>query len=419
MAHCKHAIADTQSRLDMMIRPELVEQAAKESKYTYRSRKLGPLETIQLWVMMILQDNGSLKKARLCAVGKCNGTFTSAALCKARQKLPLPLLQLVNKMLIELELRREPRILLVDCVNHYLADTVELRRRYRFPGQKKKKNRAVDFPQIRLLSICDLRTGLMLGRYAFASDKHESPMLKHVLDVARRGDTVVFDRGFISFANFHLLISKGIHFIGRLPKNLFANNHGRRRFIHPGRRGSGQVIWDKPIHRSKGLSLRRWGRLPDQMPLRQVMVKVKGGRSRGEIALITDLADTSAKQICEWYRRRWEIETNFRHMKQTLNLEHFKGKSIKVVQREILIQMIAYNLVRMVMMRAARIKGTSCTQISFSDTVTLMLLSAEIYLGVLDLIPERRRSPRPRRIKNRGKNYRVFQNQPQPQRKVA
>lgn len=412
MAYSSRSLTAVKSRVPKLLNKKLVEEAVVRSGYEYRRRKLGPLETILLCVSLILQQNASM----VAGVIQSGGGFTPAALCSARRRLTLSLLAVVNQLLIERLLREEPRVILLDCVNQYLQDTPALRRRYRRPGQKKRK---LDYPQVRSLCLTELKTGVMIGRYDFSSDKHESPVLRQVLELLRPGDTLVMDRGFVSFANFHLLRERGIHFVARLPATLQAKNDGRRRFVHPGRRGSGKVVWDRPLRRTEGTTRRLWRKLPGTLELRQVSVRVGRGRSGGKIVLITDLEHASAKLISTWYRRRWEIETDFRHLKQTLNLETLRSKTVAGVKVELMLQMIAYNIVRILMTEAAKLRGVSARRISFAAATTLLLSDPRIPLSVLSVMPKRQRSSRPRRIKYRGKNYRLITTHPRPQRRVA
>jgi hypothetical protein len=389
--------------------------------HRFRRRTLGPAETILLSVVMILRANASLASSRIAAAG----VFSKAALCKARARLPLALLSALGEWVIARTLEPDgpPRVLLVDAANHYLPDTRELRRRYRHPGQKRPRSRRSDYPQLRVLSVFDLCTGLLLGQFDFASDRHESPMLRQLLGlgVVRPGDTLVFDRGFVSFANFALLRSLGIHFVARLPKTLCATGTtGRRRFVRAGGKGGGRVVWDKPDRRPKGVGIRAWRQCDASLELRQTRVRVGRGRSRGRLTLVTDLVGTAARQLATWYRRRWEIETNFRHLKQTLKLEFFTCRTIAGVKREMLLRQIAYNLVRQVMLHAARRLHVSCRRLGFSDaTQALLYGSPESMLRLLSPLPARVRTARPRQLKYRGKNYRQLTERPVPQRRIA
>jgi hypothetical protein len=415
MAHLSHAIQRVNASLFGKLSRQLVQQAVEQSNYTYRHRKLGPTETVLLCVMMILKANASLAAARIIS----GGVFSAAALCKARRRLPLALLKSLNQLILaRWHKPGQPRILLVDVCNYYLPDRYALRRRYRHPRQKKPAGRRSDYPQMRVLSVFDLHTGMMIGQFDFPSDRHESPMLRQLLSVVRPGDTLIFDRGFVSYGNLQRLQKHGIHFVARLPSSLQAKPTGRRRFLHPGRQGSGQVVWDKPARRSQGTTLSGWQRLGAQLELRQLSLKVTQGRSRGRVRLITDLKQTGARQIANWYRRRWEIETGFRHLKKTLKLEFFTGKSIEGVKIELHLRQMAYNLVRTVMLQAARRGHVACNRISFAQAA-LLLHGEEARLDCLEVLPKRQRTSRPRRLKYRGTNYRYLQSKPTPQRKVA
>jgi len=63
-------------------------------------------------------------------------------------------------------------------------------------------------------------------------------------------------------------------------------------------------------------------------------VRRRGYRTR-TITVITTLLDPKqypAEKIAELYSRRWEIETQFRHIKQTLNWEMLRCRSIAGVR---------------------------------------------------------------------------------------
>jgi len=423
MADLPRAVRHVNSSLHRLLPSEQIRRLCGQVGHRFRRRTLGPAETVLLSVVMILRANASLAATRVAAAG----AFSKAALCKARARLPLALLSAVNDWVVARTLKAAdgpPRVLLVDAANHYLPDTRALRRRYRHPGQKRPRSKRSDYPQMRLLSVFDLHTGLLLAQFDFASDRHESPLLRHLLGlpgVVRPGDTLVCDRGFVSFANFALLKSLGVHFVARLPKTLCATaTTGRRRFVRAGGKGGGRVVWDKPARRPGGVARRAWRRCDASLELRQARVRVGRGRSRGRLTLVTDLTTTAARQLATWYRRRWEIETNFRHLKQTLNLEFLTCRTVAGVKRELLLRQIAYNLVRQVMLHAARRLRVPCRRIGFADaTQALLHASPESLLRLLTPTPARVRTARPRRLKYRGKNYRQLTDRPAKQRKIA
>ncbi|MES2307797.1 MAG: transposase [Verrucomicrobiota bacterium] len=96
---------------------------------------------------------------------------------------------------------------------------------------------------------------------------------------------------------------------------------------------------------------------PDQLPVRiiQFKVQVKGFRT-SKITLMTTLLDPElypTQKIIDLFRKRWEIETGFRYLKTTMKMEVLRCLSPEMIQKEILMHFIAYNLIRKLMLHAA------------------------------------------------------------------
>ena len=172
-----------------------------------------------------------------------------------------------------------------------------------------------------------------------------------------------------------------------------------------------------------------WAALPAELSLRQLTVTAAPGgaghRSR-RLTLVTSLTDAAthpAATIAGWYRRRWEVETDVRHLKQTMNLEFLRTKTPQNVERELLLRAIAYNLVRLAMLRSAELRGTADDpgRVSFADACRWLSLAAAtgVPLLALRVNPLRPRTSRPRQVKYRGKNYRVLTTKPAPQSRVT
>ena len=309
MAMLARAAHEVKSNVTRFLPERVIRDAADAVGHRYRERKLGPVDTVLLLVLQLLSANASLAHAR--ALG--GFAFTPSALCQARARLPLALLRRVLEWLVAQAMAAAagPRVLLVDAFNGYAPDTPTLRRRYGRPRQQRSRGGA-DYPQVRTVGVFDLRTGLLLAQHHFRADRHESPRLSHLLAVARAGDVVVFDRGFVSYANLCLLRAAGVHVVARLAKGLLARRRTRRTRV--GRLGKGDTLvrWDKPGRRPPGapLDARRWAALPGDLRLRQLTVAVRTGRCR-RVTLVTDLTDARAHPaatIAAWYRRRWEVE---------------------------------------------------------------------------------------------------------------
>ena len=422
--------------------------AARAAGHRWRRRKLGPAQTVILLVSQLLSCNGSLAQARALAGYR----VSIAALTRARQRLPLELLERLSAWLVAQAIATvvahdvspppATRVVLVDAANYYTPDTPELRHRYRRPRQKTRHG---DYPQLRTLCVFDLHSGLMLAQHDFPSDRSESPQLRRALDRLglRGGDVVIFDRAFVSYTNLCLLIERGVHVVARLAKNLHARRGTRR--VRRARLGKRDMLvrWRKPMRKPTRKPMRKptrgrggkyaaatpprlWRRLPDHLDLRQIAVPASatlGSRCR-RVTLITTLLNPAthpAAKLAEWYRRRWEIETDLRHLKATLKLEFLRTRSVSNVRRELLLRMIAYNLVRIVMLRAAAPRRIEPRSVSFADACRWLTLTQLSGMSLLHLLihPNRVRRPRPRKLKYRGKNYRLLTTRVAPQRRVA
>lgn len=405
MATLTGSIRHVNAHLGELLPEQSILDAARTVGHRWRERKLGPVRTVLLLVVQILSANASL--ARLRAI---NGYATSvSALAQARARLPVALLERVLDWLLARFVSADaPRVLLIDCSNTYTRDTPQLRKTYRHPKQKRRR---CDYPQLRSICVFDLLSGLLVAEHHFSSDHQESPQLRHLLPLLHPGDVVIFDRGFVSYANFCLLQAHGVHVVARLPKTLLARKGTRRTRQKRLGRNDALACWQKPARATTGITPKQWEQLPDRLQLRQITLSAAArfGRSR-RIHLVTTLLDPrthGASEVGDLYRRRWEVETDFRHLKQTLGLEVLRSRSPANVRRELLLRAIAYNLVRIVMLRPADAKQTTCDRISFADACRwLFLPTDDVPLTKLLTNPKRNRPPRPRKVKYRGRNYR-------------
>ena len=102
----------------------------------------------------------------------------------------------------------------------------------------------------------------------------------------------------------------------------------------------------------------------------------------------------------------WKIETNFRHLKTTKGMDVLKCKTVDGVLKELAVFVLVYNLVRLVMLRAAQRQETPPDRISFIDALR-WLRDARGRDEVIDLIvnPLRPGRVEPRVIKRRMKEY--------------
>jgi len=133
-----------------------------------------------------------------------------------------------------------------------------------------------------------------------------------------------------------------------------------------------RVIWqpsrcDRKAHPELPESATAEGRL---------MVCANPSRPTEPLYLFTTL-ELPAKEILGMYKLRWNVETDLRSLKRTVGLHQLSSKSMDMVEKELLLAIAAYNLVRAVMCLAAKRVNLSPRQLSFSFVQTVVNAALE------------------------------------------
>ena len=103
---------------------------------------------------------------------------------------------------------------------------------------------------------------------------------------------------------------------------------------------------------------------------------------------------------------RWRVETHFGQMKTQLKMRKLKSKTSDGILKELAVYALVYNLIHLVMLKAAERQGVPPHRISFIDTVR-WLLSASPGEPMPDLLinPYRPDRHEPRVVKDREDTY--------------
>jgi len=131
-----------------------------------------------------------------------------------------------------------------------------------------------------------------------------------------------------------------------------------------GKKGGNPSAW---------LSLDQWRALPATMEMRLVKGSLfrKGFRVR-QVAVVTTLLDARqypAKAILQTYLRRWTLEMCLDDLKTTLGLESLRSRSPEMAQKELFQRLIAHNLIRCTMAKAAGDFAVELARISFKGSL--------------------------------------------------
>jgi len=152
-----------------------------------------------------------------------------------------------------------------------------------------------------------------------------------------------------------------------------------------------------------------YAQLPASLLVRELRYRLlqRGYRTR-EVILVTTLLEADlypANELAQLYGERWEIETNLRHLKQTLNMDVLRTKTPDGIHKELAMFAIVYNLVRLVMLEAAQQQAVTVTRISFSDAQRWLCHTHGQPLRALIVLPHRPDRVEPRVRKRRPKNF--------------
>jgi hypothetical protein len=207
------------------------------------------------------------------------------------------------------------------------------------------------------LGLFNLATG-HLDHFIHGNWKeHDMGMIRSVIGWIAEKDVVVADRGFCGWGVMALLVRKNVDVVIRLHQCRDSSSR-LTKWVRPPRRGD----WGKCL----------WAELPDSLAVRIVRYQVvEAGFRTKEVALttLTDKKKYPDEAIIALYGRRWQIELNLRDIKTTLRLDVLRCKTPELIAKEITMQAIAYNLVRGVMFKAARLAGLPLYRLSFKGTV--------------------------------------------------
>jgi len=383
-----------------------VDQLARAVGCQWRQRLLTPAVTVRLFLLQILHGNIAITALR--HVGQV--TMQASSYCAARARLPLELfVQLFDAVAQRAAtLTRDAndgaspgngrRVLLGDATTFSTPDTRPLRDHFGYPpGQRD----GCGFPVGKLLGVIDAVSGAFVAALGCPLFSHEAREMLWLHPLLKKGDILVADRGFCSYAQIALLLRHGVDSVMRL--------HQRR----PVQWAKDHLeVWTRPLQRPQWMSEALWAALPQQLAVRIVRYTVprKGCRTR-VVYVATTLLDPLAyppDTIVRLYGHRWNMETCFNQLKSHAQMNALKSQSVEGVIKELIMYLIVWNLVRMTMTKFAQHVGVSLWRISFLDTLRCLcvLLQAPPGSQVSLLInPDRPGRWEPRKLKRRIKEY--------------
>jgi len=420
-----------------VLSPQVVDRYCRAEGHHWRESFWSPTVTLLAFLLQVLSGEKTLRAAVAEVRSQLHRDSGSpvpsgdpSAYCQARRRFPQRVLtaltdelaRCMHGLLDDAARWRGHVLKIVDGTTVTTPDTPELQKAFPQPeGQKP----GCGFPVVRLVALFDWATGAIRGLAVGNLRVSEVTLLRRQGETwLEAGDVLVADRHYCSYCDIARLLAREVNVILRLHQRRKADfRKGKRLGPHD------QLLdWIRPKQwfPSFGIDRAAFEQLPETLAIRQIRVThvPKGFRSR-TIVLATTLLDPvayPANEIRALYRDRWLAELNLRSLKTHLGMDVLRGQSEDVVRKEILVHMLAYNLIRLLMWRAARTHGRNLHRLSFTGTLhrlrkampQMMTTSVTAELELLgyllagiadDLLPDRPDRMEPRRRKRRPKEY--------------
>jgi putative transposase len=292
--------------------------------------------------------------------------------CEARQKLPKLIVSEVTERIVG-QLRAEMQegwegltrpVFVIDGSTLQLQHTPELVKDY-YPGHNQHGEN--HWPMMRVVVFHDVFSGLALrpawGPMNGKTAVSEQGLAEQALERLPTDAVVLGDGNFGIFAFAYAVQQSQRPLLLRLTQVRAQKIAGIRlvegtdhKLVwHPSR-------WDRKAH----------PQLPDGALVEGRLIVCANPSRPDELLYLLTTLTLPVAEILGIYKLRWRVETDLRSLKRTVGLHQLSSKSPDMVEKELLLAVAAYNLVRAVLCLAARRANVTPRQLSFSFVQTVV-----------------------------------------------
>ena len=383
----------------------------------HRERLFPPTETLSMFVTQALNADRSCQNIvnqaaiqRLSTGLPTCSTYTGGY-CRARRRLPLDLIRGLTQSLGSHMNQSTSaawhwhgrKVRIVDGTTVTMADTSPNQAAYPQQGGQAV---GLGFPICRVVGITCLASGALLnaaiGRFK-GKGGDEQTLLRSIQDTFQPGEIVLGDAYYATYFFIAEMQSRGI--------DILMEQNGMRKRSTDFRRGRrlGQrdhlIDLTKPKLKPQWMSTEQYQAAPESITVREFKA---GGKIM--VTTMTHPKTESKTALKQLYKKRWSIELDIRDIKNTMGMGTLSCKTPDMAIKEIWIYLLAYNLIRLIMVQSALLVGIMPRSISFKHCLQLWLLGAH-QVDLLDqaqqealllLISQKRVDNRPGRIEPRA-----------------
>jgi len=205
-----------------------------------------------------------------------------------------------------------------------------------------------------------------------AGAAHDSPFLKELK--LPEGSILVFDRGYVDYAQFQRFSDQGVTWVTRRRSNTV--------FQTVEKRSVSQAQIAKGVQKDKLVIL---GHRAYEHPLANArLIEFTDPQSGDKFQFLTNNTTLAPATIAALYQKRWQIEILFKRLKQNYPLRYFLGDTENAIKIQIWCALIADLLIKLIKSLAGR-------KWSFSNLSSVIRIHLMTYIDIFAFLknPER------------------------------
>ena len=180
----------------------------------------------------------------------------------------------------------------------------------------------------------------------------------------KHNEITAMDRAYINYAKFEELTDRGVVYVTKMKKKL--SYEILVDFIH--QKSQGVMEYREQIVVFRKGNINHIARII-------TYVDIKKDKQPKPISLLTNDFDMPLQTIISIYRRRWQIESLFKQIKQNFPLRYFYGESANAIKIQIWVTLIANLLLSL-------LQSTLKRRWSFSGLATMVRIVLMYYLNL-------------------------------------
>ena len=180
----------------------------------------------------------------------------------------------------------------------------------------------------------------------------------------KHNEITAMDRAYINYAKFEELTDRGVVYVTKMKKRL--SYEILVDFIH--QKSQGVMEYREQIVVFRKGNINHIARII-------TYVDIKKDKQPKPISLLTNDFDMPLETIVSIYRRRWQIESLFKQIKQNFPLRYFYGESANAIKIQIWVTLIANLLLSL-------LQSTLKRRWSFSGLATMVRIVLMYYLNL-------------------------------------